>query len=64
MKNKTGFFKKLFSFFIISSLLLSVIFFITVRSYIRSANIGFFTQELNTKAAAIMPFIDDFYKQC
>lgn len=61
MKNKTGFFKKLFSFFIISSLLLSVIFFITVRSYIRSANIGFFTQELNTKAAAIMPFIDDFF---
>ena len=61
MKNKTGFFKKLFSFFIISSLLLSVIFFITARSYIRSANIGFFTQELNTKAAAIMPFIDDFF---
>ncbi len=61
MKNKTGFFKKLFSFFIISSLLLSVIFFITARSYIRSANIGFFTQELNTKAAAIMPFTADFF---
>lgn len=61
MKNKGGFFKKLFSVFIISSLLLSAIFFITAKSYIKSSNLDFFTHELNTKAAGIMPFISDYF---
>jgi two-component system phosphate regulon sensor histidine kinase PhoR len=57
LKNKGSFFAKLFAFFIVNSLILTVIFFAAANAYIKSSNIDLFSRELKTSAVTIVPFL-------